>query len=370
MRRMEEDAGAVGVPNVDALARIPRDLVLLKMENESIMALAKSEPRDEERILATLVKQLSTYPSFARNAIYAKPVGDGKIARNLSIRAAEAIRVTYGYNRVATSVSPLENDPDRFLVSATFIDYQTGAMWQDTSILSMWYVGRDKKAKKHPEDRFFSVVVPAEKSRRAREVILRSVPAGLKSELFEHAEQKMLEGMTPEKVDAAIELWRGRGVTLEMLQERLKKTRASWTQADALVMRQLWNAIDDGESTVEEIFGQVPEIQRPRKPAATDNAAAFGAATTSPRIDTHEPGQSSDEMTGIQRELDTLEGETRAGKAQLDAELDDDLPAGFEPLPGDTQPDVDTKPKRTARPAAAPAQSAPATPQAPPRRSL
>ena len=247
-----------------AIVALPPDLAILRLENETIQSLAAARPRNHASIKADLVAQLDAYPSFARAAIYAKPVGADpetgrqKIARGLSIRAAEALAEAYGFCRIRSEVTPI--DEDTVKVEASFTDYQKGRIWQDAGIVSKWYRSSKKagsKMMKHADDRFYGVVVKAEVSRRIREVITRSVPPGLRAELQEMAERR-LAGLLDEKAITTIVAYFGKlGVSLAQLEEHVGRTTGSgWTEENRLDLHGLANAIKDGETTLADVFGE------------------------------------------------------------------------------------------------------------------
>lgn len=242
-----------------AVQQLPPDMAIMKMENEQIMTLAAVRPRDHSKILAELKAQLECYPSFAAGAIYAKPVGKDpetgrqKVARGLSVRAAESIREAYGFNRVSTFVEPIDSDTVR--LGATFVDYQKGSVWQSTGILSKFYKNRKGDRVRYDDDRFYNVVVMAALSKHVREVILRSVPAGLKSELFELADRMAMHRLDPKVVEKTIAAFAAKNVTLEMLEGLVGRTKANWTAEDRKTLLEVWQAVEDGETTVAEAFG-------------------------------------------------------------------------------------------------------------------
>src|ERR1700747_323704 len=90
-----------------AIASLPKDVSILKMEAETISALAAARPRNMAHIKRDLAEILKAFPALAEEAIYNKPVGrdegsgQQKYARNLSIRSAEAMAEAYGYNSVS-----------------------------------------------------------------------------------------------------------------------------------------------------------------------------------------------------------------------------------------------------------------------------
>jgi len=263
--------------SIDVMQRLPPDLVLMKIENETIMTMAASRPRDHKKIKEEIVAQLEAYPSFAAEAIYNKPVGrdpdthEMKFAEGLSIRAAESIREAYGYNRVGTTLDPIPDSArDEYRLTATFVDYQKGMVWQDSEIVTPWYKSRQGKMVRMPDDRFFNVFVKARRSILVREVILRSVPAGLKSELFEMASRLMDEKLNDATVQKIMAEFGKINVTREMLEKMLGRTTANWSQTDKKTIAGLWQAIGDGETTVAEAF----DVPAPDESASTKEAPA------------------------------------------------------------------------------------------------
>jgi hypothetical protein len=246
---------------VDQIARLEPHLAILKIENESIQALAAARPRNHEQIKAELMAQIDAYPSFAKAAIYCKPVGGGKFARNLSIRAAEGIAEAYGFNRVRCDVTPV--DEDHVKIEATFTDFQKGRIWQDGGVLSKWYKSAQGKMVKWADDRFYSVVVKAEASRRIREVILRSVPPGLRSELMELAEKRIDLLLDDASVSKIVAQFANKGVTLEQLEKTVGRTlKAGWTKDDRKDLLGIWNAVESGEMNLETALNGQPEENR------------------------------------------------------------------------------------------------------------
>ncbi len=269
-------------------------MAILKLENDTIQSLAAARPRNHESIKGEIVAQLEAYPSFAKAAIYSKPVGKDpetgkqKLARGLSVRAAEAIAEAYGYCRIRTDVSPV--DETTVKVEATFTDYQKGRIWQDAGLVSKFYKDKYGKMQRIPDDRFYNVTVKAEVSRRVREVILRSVPPGLRSELQEMAERKMSHLLDEKGVATIVDYFARLGVKLEQLEEYIGRTvKSGWTEEDRLDLHGLANAIKDGETTVAEAFGDGKE-----KAATNGTGPVKPADLTNPQVQQDPTGAHAD----------------------------------------------------------------------------
>jgi len=214
-----------------------REMVLMKMENESIMSVAQTKPRDPMAIVEQLEALVEAYPRAASEAIYSKPVGSTtevtcpcgiryetqtvsndvtcsgcgapatkgkavrrkKFAEGLSIRAAESIRSAYGYTRLSTQAEQMENGNVR--LTGTIVDYAAGNLTSDERIVSPYYKSRGGGTVKTPMDRFLNVVVKAEKAKLVRDVILSNTPGIVKAMFRDICEKKAKDEVAPEVID-------------------------------------------------------------------------------------------------------------------------------------------------------------------------
>jgi len=304
-------------------AQLPPNMMLLKMENESIMAAARIVPRDAAKIVGQLQSLIDAYPAAADEAIYSRPVGsvtrikcascgiayeessvtndtvcpncgkrdgrnDGsqkvtKFAEGLSIRAAESIRSIYGYTRLATTTERLPDGTVR--ITGTLVDYAAGNMTSDDRLVSQYYKARGGGMQKVPEDRFLNVVVKAEKSKLRRDVILDSIPSIVKAMYRDACEKKMLELVTPEVVEQQIvPAFAEYRITLADLEKIIGRPASmGWKQEERVQLRRLLTALKNEEMTREELIASISE--KPAEPA-NDNAPtgqqASGANFTNP----------------------------------------------------------------------------------------
>lgn len=264
---------------LEAMMRSP-ELLQMRMDNETIMTECRVRPRDLAAIKAELEQQLKAFPGLAEAAIYCKPVGKGKFAEGLSVRAAEALAEAYGYNRVQSEVTPIDRDTVK--VSASFVDYQKGRVWRDSGPLSIWYKSKYEGRKRWDDDRFYNVVAKAEASKRIREVILRSVNAGLKA-WFENECRKVVElTLDDDRVNEIVKSFRGIGVGLEELETLVGRPKAmGWLPGDRQLLLGIWNAIEAKETTVDTAFGRSTPSNDHAEQAAAAGRKAKEAANKS-----------------------------------------------------------------------------------------
>jgi hypothetical protein len=268
---------------VEALTNLPEGLAIIKMDNDSMIAMAKASPRDYTAIVEDIKAQLRAFRPFAEQAMYAKPVGVSevcpcgaenrkyakqcpvchqkipqKIARGLSIRAAEALAVSYKYNRIDSTVEDID-DGDKVRLTVSFVDYQTGRVVRDSTVVSKMMRRYDGSTSRIPDDRFYSVVVKAKRSIVLRDCIMKMIPPGLRGELELCVSEQLNKLLTPETVKKLVASFASKKVTVEMLEGAIGKKLAAFDQDDKATLAGFWNSLETGEATVAELFGDDDE---------------------------------------------------------------------------------------------------------------
>jgi hypothetical protein len=260
-------------PAMEAAANLPRDLAVLKMENDQIFAMAAARPRNFPAIKAELAEMIENFPQFADEAIYEKPVGKGddgkqKYARGLSVRAAECLAECYGFNRIHTDVEMLPDE--RVKVYASFTDFQRGRTWEDSTIVSPFYRTRAGQMARWPEDRFFNVTIKAEKSKLVREVINRSINQPLKAWFEAQCEAKLGQTLDDAAIEQIVKGFAFYGANETQVESIVGRPRAmGWTQSDRVRLLGVFNAIKSGETTVAELFGDSAKEEKPKTTTGT-----------------------------------------------------------------------------------------------------
>jgi predicted Zn-ribbon and HTH transcriptional regulator len=280
-------------------ADIPRDVMLLRMDHESIRAAAQLKPRNNAVILKELLSIIDAYPAAADEAIYSKPVGtvwaikcgkcgnrfeasdkdsecpkcgsEGhdkdearrvkKYAENLSIRAAETIRSIYGANSLRVAQENLADGTVR--ITGIFVDYATATMTSDERIVSPWYKKRGGGMERTAEDRFLNLVVKAEKAKLRRDIILDAVPAILKAAYRDACEKKIVATVTAGYVEENIlPFLPSIGLNVADAETIVGKPRSmGWTNEDIATLRKVCSALKNGEMTKEELFAELKDIR-------------------------------------------------------------------------------------------------------------
>ena len=242
---------------------------IMRLENTTQMSIAVQRPRDEAKILAAALRTLDLYPSMAEEAIYARPVGrddkgNEKLAEGLSIRAAEDLANRWGNN--AFGVEIVSENEEGATIAAVYLDFETNARRAIQKKVSRFYKSRGGQIVQHPPDRFADVVIPKNISVTLREIVLRSLPAGLKKEYEAKARGILSKDKVGRMRNALTVRFEEAGIDLARPAAHVGKEVGKWNREDCIRLLGMVNAIRDGEASADEMFG----------PMATTAPAAQG----------------------------------------------------------------------------------------------
>lgn len=306
MNAQQDDEVADTTRQLNSVQQLPPGLMLLKMENESIMSMAQIHPRDPMKIVAQLKTLIEAYPAAADEAIYSKPVGTvqqvtcgnlrcgikyevqkidrdtacpncsakdrkevravKKFAEGLSIRAAESIRSIFGYTRLATTTDMLPDGNAK--LSGVLVDYAAGNMTSDERVVSRKYKSSGGEIIETPIDRFLGVVVKAEKAKLRRDVILDSVPGIVKAMFRDMCEEKLKDLVSPELIEQKIiPAFAAHHISKEDLDKIVGKPLAlGWDEETRLMLRKILTALNAEETSRADLMrdiGGIPSTGRP-----------------------------------------------------------------------------------------------------------
>lgn len=235
---------------------------LIKLENSTQMQVAVQRPRDESKILTDALKELETYRTAAISALYNKPVGkddSGKMQNviGLSIRAAESLANRWRNSSYGCEI--ISEDPESITLGAVFLDMETNCRHAMTRRVSKSLKRKDGSQYKLFGDRL-DTHVQAQASKLLREVILRSLPAGLKEDYKEKAVEIMRK-LGPDQIKRMLNAFLKHKVTQKDIEFYLDKTIDKISLDDYIELQGLYNAIEEGESSAEEVFGTSKQRQ-------------------------------------------------------------------------------------------------------------
>lgn len=230
---------------------------LSRLENDVQMSISVQRPRDEEKILAGAMRELTLYPSLAEEAIYSKPVGKDdvtgkmKYASGLSIRTAESLANRWGNNAYGCELAG--ETEDYAILTAVYLDYETNTRTVLQKRVSKSYKSRQRGIQKYSPDRF-DIILAANQSKLLREAILRRLPAGLKREYELKAKEILSAKPIGERQEKVILSFSGIGVKKEQLEKLIGKTMAQFNHEDMDNLIGYYNALKDGETTIDALI--------------------------------------------------------------------------------------------------------------------
>jgi len=231
---------------------------LIRLENTTQIQISMQHPRDEAKILGDALKELDLYPSMADEVLYSKPVGKDattgkmKYAEGLSVRTAESLANRWKNSAYGCEITGV--DEEGADLSAVFLDYENNTRHVLNKRVSRAYKDRNGAKKYHPPDRFSDVVIPANQSKLLREVILRSLPAGLKQEYEDKARQILGSGDAKKRSTKLVAGFMRLGVSKSKLEELAGKKVEDLTAEEITELIGVGNAIRDGETTAEQLI--------------------------------------------------------------------------------------------------------------------
>jgi len=234
------------------------DAELLRVSVE----LARRFPRDEAAIMRKLIATIETFPDFASRALYSIPYKDGRggsvNVEGLSVRAAETIVGEWGHFWVSASIT---GETDDFVdVQATAFDCQKNSVVRLPFRVSRFEKVRDSSTFRQLDDRRMLQALQSGISKARRNACLTVIPLHVR-EAFTRAVREALAGgplakpAEPTRVAAAVEAFQEKfHVTQLQLEQHVEKPRQLWNGRDLSDLRTLFNALDEGETTVAEAF--------------------------------------------------------------------------------------------------------------------
>lgn len=274
------------LPDVPAevMEKLEAGSTLVRLENDVQMGIALKKPRDERKILEGAMTELDIYPNCAAEALYNKPVGKDdtgimKYAEGLSIRAAESLGNRWGNN--AFGCQTISENDTATMIAAVFLDYERNNRRVIEKRVSKFYKTREGQVRAYTPDRY-DIVLAANQSKALREAILRSLPAGLKEAYMTKAKSVLSKGKVEDRRKRMIAAFKVFKVTTEMIAELGGKAVVELTHDDLDELQGAYNALKDGEVTLQELF---PNRQfEQAKP--NGNSKLKVAAASSPEVQT------------------------------------------------------------------------------------
>jgi len=316
-----------GIQNAETPTELLKaGMALVRLENTTQMTIAAQKPRNEELVLKKCLAELDLYPDQAEEALYDKPVGkSGGVMQyhtDLSIRAAESLAQRWG--NCAWGAEPIEDDGEIFTFGVVFLDYETNVRAARLVRVSRKYqkaASRGGGIAYHREDRFNETVVPAAQSKQLREVILRSLPAGLKKAYKKKALEIRSRALTPDQqklyrkklVESFAELKISEAQIGQILGKPLN---LGITELELGRLRGIYNAIKSGETSIDSVLetkqAAFPEPQQ----VSAEEALKAAQAQSSEK---GEPGEAAEPAKAPEQAPESSESSPESSETPSDS---------------------------------------------------
>ena len=267
-----------GGPAVDILRG---GAAIAKAENDSLIAMAVVRPRDPSRALARAMAELEMDPEFAATNYYVIPYknADGTTTNieGMSLKAAMALARAWG--NLTVSARQIDEDDDAILVEGVAIDLETLFRVSKVGSVSKWY--RDRRTKKMVQwrtDRMPQLLAAAA-SKQVRNAILNILPEPMQRRYYARAKEiaagvkagakpGALKKAAPKTIIAAmVKAFSPYGVGLDHLISKVLTAPLAegevyeLTNDDIGTLRGIWNALEQGQTTVQDAFpGVAPDV--------------------------------------------------------------------------------------------------------------
>ena len=257
------------VPGSTAGDLVSQGATLMRIENETMLAVAVQRPRDESKIVRDALRELDLVPEEAGKAYYSipyrerQPDGTVKIIKveGPSIKAAMALARRFG--NCTVGCRPLGEDGEGWDLEGVFIDYETNFRVARPFRVPKTMRRRDGRTQVLPVDRQM-MALQAGASKAMRNAVLAALPAYLVS-AYDKKARAIVGGdpdakAEPKQIEAVLRTFQKKfSIMTEQLEHYAETPVAEWTGTEIADLRGLWNALNDGQTTVEEVFSVKPE---------------------------------------------------------------------------------------------------------------
>jgi hypothetical protein len=268
----------------DAGALVAQGVTLMRVENESMLAVAIQRPRQLKKVLAMALEELKLVPEEAKRAYYSIPYKESQPDRSIkivnvegpSIKAAMALARLYG--NCSVTARSLHEDAVGADLAGIFIDYET-----NFRVERPMRVTRVMKKRSggtwtlNPQQ--WLAALQAAASKATRNAALNGLPAWLVASYMKTA-RAIAAGdpdaaADPKKVAGTLKAFARFNVTQAMLEKYVETPISEWMGDHLATLIGLGNAIADKQLTVEEAF----ELEQPQPESSTTPAGRPATAT-------------------------------------------------------------------------------------------
>jgi hypothetical protein len=272
---------------------LTQGMAITRVENEALLRIAAERPRNEAKILKDALNELSLVPEQAAKAYYSIPYKEtlpDRTVRTVMVEGPsikEAMALARRWGNCTAGVRIMDEDPEGWNLEGVFLDAETNFRIARPFRQSKFYKARGRFVQAGADRQM--MLFQAGVSKAVRNVILQGLPPYLVNAYYQKA-----KAIVGGKLDAPADQVALQGVLVsfgklgiaqEVLERQLDKNAQEWTGSDIATLRGLFNAIQDGQVTIDEAFGG-GEAEAPPDPQTKAQAGAEKAKETPPQPQT------------------------------------------------------------------------------------
>lgn len=278
-------SGKPNVAVVDAPDDVPADglvatgRALQRTQTQFATAIAVQKPRKVEMVQAAVLKEAAMAgEAFFYSWTTKNKDGSTGLIEGVSIDGALILVRNWG--NCATVVELHEDAPMHWVLSASFIDHETG------------YTGnrlfRQRKGQsplnRHDKDRGADIDFQIGQSKAIRNVVLNCMPPYMVDKAMGAAKTaaEAAIGDLPAAITNVVAAFSKIKVTEPMLVWKVGVEKAKWQKRDVVMLRSIGNAIKLKQTTAENEFGEYEDPNAPKpspEDKSTPEATAGGAGS-------------------------------------------------------------------------------------------
>lgn len=230
--------------------------------------LAISNPRKEKAVFDAAMAELEFAPEFAERSYYVIPFrdtnGEKVEVKGPSVKASRALARRWG--NCATASRVVSQEEDAFVVEGLFVDFETNVIFRRTQRVRKTYIPKETKIPKPLREDRLNMAIQAGMSKAERNATLDGLPPYLVESYYQRAmkiagAKGKKEGKTlVERWGAMYTFFERKGVSKDRLNAYIKENLDGQGDDEQLGhLNGVGNALKDGQTTVEQVFGTVPE---------------------------------------------------------------------------------------------------------------
>ena len=235
---------------------------MVQMEDDKIRAVAQLRPREIKAVQTAVMAEIDVFQENAQQYFYSIPYksgdGGGSVAvEGPSIVLAETMQRYFG--NCAASWQFDQETAGEIWLSGKFVDYETNTIFHKPYRVSKSIKRRNGKVELLREDRL-TMAINAGGAKAQRNATIAGIGRPLADLCWQHA-KSIIAGPKPEKtipLSRAKEigdLFKEFGADLESCERVLGVKAAKWTGNHKATLKGMWQALHDGQTTAEQMFG-------------------------------------------------------------------------------------------------------------------